>query len=147
MPDDGEMVAADEMEMQPYDPTLDLSSYKYPTIDLLKEYPAPLTSITKEEQEAKQRRIITTLTHFGIGVKKIYETIGPTITLYEIVPEDGVRISKIRNLEADIMLSLAAKGIRIIAPIPGKGTIGIEVPTSNPRTVSMLATMSSHKFH
>ena len=146
VPDDGEMVSAEDMEMQPYDPTLDLSSYKYPTIDLLKDYPAPLTSISKEEQEANQRRIITTLKHFGIGVKKIYETIGPTITLYEIVPEDGVRISKIRNLEADIMLSLAAKGIRIIAPIPGKGTIGIEVPNSNPRTVSMYATIASKKF-
>lgn len=143
MPDDGETV---EKNLEPYDPTLDLSHYKYPTLDLLKQYPAPTNVLSKEEQEANQRRIITTLKHFGIGVKKILETIGPTITLYEIVPEDGVRISKIRNLEDDIMLSLAATGIRIIAPIPGKGTIGIEVPNSNPRIVSMYATIASKVF-
>lgn len=143
VPDDGEAV---EENMEPYDPTLDLSTYRYPTLDLLKEYPQPAVSVTKEEQNANQQRIITTLRNFGIGVKKIFETIGPTITLYEIVPEDGIRISKIKNLEADIMMSLAAIGIRIIAPMPGKGTIGIEVPNSNPRIVSMYATIASKKF-
>ncbi len=143
VPEDGESV---EENMEPYDPTLDLSRYRYPTLDLLKEYPQPAVSVTKEEQSANQQKIITTLKNFGIGVKKIYETIGPTITLYEIVPEDGIRISKIKNLEADIMMSLAAIGIRIIAPMPGKGTIGIEVPNSNPRIVSMYATIASKKF-
>ena len=133
-------------EQGPYDPKADLGEYKYPTVDLLKDYGTPTETVTKEEQIANQQRIITTLKHYGIGIKKIYETIGPTITLYEIVPEDGVRISKIRNLEADIMLSLAATGIRIIAPIPGKGTIGIEVPNSHPRIVSMFATIGSKKF-
>ncbi|HQB69349.1 MAG TPA: DNA translocase FtsK [Paludibacteraceae bacterium] len=130
----------------PYDPKADLQEYKYPTLDLLKDYGTPTETVTKEEQIANQQRIITTLKHYGIGIKKIYETIGPTITLYEIVPEDGIRISKIRNLEPDIMLSLAATGIRIIAPIPGKGTIGIEVPNSHPRIVSMYATIGSKKF-
>ena len=129
-----------------YDPTLELSDYKYPTLNLLKEYPQTQTFVNKEEQDANQKRIITTLRHYGIGIKRIFETVGPTITLYEIVPEDGVRISKIRNLEADIMLSLAATGIRIIAPIPGKGTIGIEVPNSSPKIVSMYATIGSKKF-
>ncbi len=132
--------------LPPYDPTLDLSYYKYPTLNLLKEYPQPTVTLTEEEKKANQLKIISTLKSFGIGVKKIFETIGPTITLYEIVPEDGVRISKIRNLEADIMLSLAAIGIRIIAPMPGKGTIGIEVPNSNPKIVSMFATIASKKF-
>ena len=132
--------------LEPYDPTLDLSYYKYPTLDLLKDYPQTAQALTKEEQQANQVKIISTLKSFGIGVKKIFETIGPTITLYEIVPEDGVRISKIKNLEADIMLSLAAIGIRIIAPMPGKGTIGIEVPNSNPRIVSMYGTIASKKF-
>lgn len=129
-----------------YDPTLELSDYKYPTLNLLKEYPQTQTFVNKDEQDANQKRIITTLRHYGIGIKRIFETVGPTITLYEIVPEDGVRISKIRNLEADIMLSLAATGIRIIAPIPGKGTIGIEVPNSSPKIVSMYATIGSKKF-
>lgn len=145
-----EMVTAEdevvEENLEPYDPTLDLSYYRYPTLDLLKDYPQPTQTMTKEEQQANQVKIITTLKNFGIGVKKIFETIGPTITLYEIVPEDGVRISKIKNLEADIMLSLAAIGIRIIAPMPGKGTIGIEVPNSNPRIVSMYGTIASKKF-
>ncbi|MBP7965584.1 MAG: DNA translocase FtsK 4TM domain-containing protein [Paludibacteraceae bacterium] len=129
-----------------YDPTADLDDYQYPTLELLKDYGTPKETVTKEEQTANQQKIITTLKSYGIGIKKIYETIGPTITLYEIVPEDGIRISKIRNLEADIMLSLAATGIRIIAPIPGKGTIGIEVPNSHPRIVSMFATLASKKF-
>lgn len=135
-----------EENLEPYDPTLDLSYYKYPTLDLLKEYPNQAVTLSKEEQQANQVKIITTLKNFGIGVKKIFETIGPTITLYEIVPEDGIRISKIKNLESDIMLSLAATGIRIIAPMPGKGTIGIEVPNSNPKIVSMHATIASKKF-
>ncbi len=133
-------------EQGPYDPTADLDDYQYPTLELLKDYGMPKETVTKEEQTANQQKIITTLKSYGIGIKKIYETIGPTITLYEIVPEDGIRISKIRNLEADIMLSLAATGIRIIAPIPGKGTIGIEVPNSHPRIVSMFATIASKKF-
>ena len=132
--------------LEPYDPTLDLSYYKYPTLDLLKEYPNQAVTLTEEEKEANRVKIISTLRNFGIGVKKIVETIGPTITLYEIVPEDGVRISKIQNLEKDIMLSLAAMGIRIIAPMPGKGTIGIEVPNANPKIVSMHATIASKKF-
>ncbi|MGN0186779.1 MAG: DNA translocase FtsK 4TM domain-containing protein [Paludibacteraceae bacterium] len=130
----------------PYDPTADLDDYKYPTLDLLKDYGTQTETVTREEQVSNQQRIITTLKQFGIGIQKIYETIGPTITLYEIVPEAGVRINKVRNLEADIMLSLAATGIRIIAPIPGKGTIGIEVPNSHPRIVSMHATIASKKF-
>lgn len=146
-----ETVEGDDVEevtenMEPYDPTLDLSMYKYPTLDLLQDYPQSQAVITPEEQQANQVKIISTLKNFGIGVKKIFETIGPTITLYEIVPEDGVRISKIKNLEADIMLSLAAIGIRIIAPMPGKGTIGIEVPNSNPKIVSMRGIIASKKF-
>jgi S-DNA-T family DNA segregation ATPase FtsK/SpoIIIE len=135
-----------EENLEPYDPTLDLSYYKYPTLDLLKEYPNQAITLSEEEKQANRVKITTTLKNFGIGVKKIFETIGPTITLYEIVPEDGIRISKIKNLESDIMLSLAATGIRIIAPMPGKGTIGIEVPNSNPKIVSMHATIASKKF-
>ena len=135
-----------EENLEPYDPTLDLSYYKYPTLDLLKEYPNQAITLSEEEKQANRVKITTTLKNFGIGVKKIFETIGPTITLYEIVPEDGIRISKIKNLESDIMLSLAATGIRIIAPMPGKGTIGIEVPNLNPKIVSMHATIASKKF-
>ncbi|MBQ8721113.1 MAG: DNA translocase FtsK 4TM domain-containing protein [Paludibacteraceae bacterium] len=135
-----------EENIEPYDPTLDLSYYKYPTLDLLKEYPNQTITLSEEEKMANRVKITTTLKNFGIGVKKIFETIGPTITLYEIVPEDGIRISKIKNLESDIMLSLAATGIRIIAPMPGKGTIGIEVPNLNPKIVSMHATIASKKF-
>ncbi len=146
-----ESVAAKEEErveenLEPYDPTLDLLYYKYPTLDLLKEYPNQTITLSEEEKMANRVKITTTLKNFGIGVKKIFETIGPTITLYEIVPEDGIRISKIKNLESDIMLSLAATGIRIIAPMPGKGTIGIEVPNLNPKIVSMHATIASKKF-
>ena len=130
----------------PYDPTLDLSMYKYPTLDLLKEYPNSNNTVSVEEQKENQRKIIETLGFFDIKIKKIIETIGPTVTLYEIVPEDGVRINKIKNLEQDIMLRLSAIGIRIIAPMPGRGTIGIEVPNSKPRIVSMLSTISSKKF-
>ena len=130
-----------------YDPTLDLSHYQYPTIDLLKMYGnANDTQIDMVEQNANKNRIITTLQNYGIEIETIKATVGPTITLYEIVPKAGVRISKIRNLEYDIMLSLAATGIRIIAPIPGKGTIGIEVPNSDPQVVSMHSIIASKKF-
>ncbi len=144
----------DDAVDKPYDPLVELGpydsqkgwDYKYPTLELLKDYGTQTETVTKEEQAENQQNIIKTLKNFGIGIKKIYETIGPTVTLYEIVPEDGVRISKIRNLEADIMLALSAKAIRIIAPIPGKGTIGIEMPNLHPRTVSMRATIASKKF-
>jgi DNA segregation ATPase FtsK/SpoIIIE, S-DNA-T family len=130
-----------------YDPTLDLSRYKYPTLDLLKVYGTDNeTQIDMKEQNANKERITSTLQNYGIEIKTIKATVGPTITLYEIVPKDGVRISKIRNLEYDIMLSLAATGIRIIAPIPGKGTIGIEVPNADPQVVSMHSVIASKKF-
>jgi len=130
-----------------YDPTLDLSHYNYPTIDLLKVYGTDNdTQIDMVEQKANKNRIITTLQNYGIEIDTIKATVGPTITLYEIVPKAGVRISKIRNLEYDIMLSLAATGIRIIAPIPGKGTIGIEVPNIDPQVVSMHSIIASKKF-
>lgn len=141
-----------EVFIEPYDPRRDLSTYvipkytdSYKNQPLLKQYPEPEED-SEEDKTSNRRRIVDTLKQFGIGVKKIYETIGPTVTLYEIVPEDGVRISRIRNLESDIMLSLAATGIRIIAPIPGKGTIGIEVPNTNPQIVSMYNTIASKKF-
>lgn len=130
-----------------YDPTMDLSHYLPPTIDLLKIYGTDNdTQIDMIEQNANKNRIITTLQNYGIEIDTIKATVGPTITLYEIVPKAGVRISKIRNLEYDIMLSLAATGIRIIAPIPGKGTIGIEVPNSDPQVVSMHSIIASKKF-
>lgn len=129
-----------------YDPTLDLSSYKLPGIDLLVDYGSNELSVSKEELEVNKNRIVETLSNYKIGIAKIKATIGPTVTLYEIVPEAGVRISKIKNLEDDIALSLAALGIRIIAPIPGKGTIGIEVPNSNPDTVSMKTVIASDRF-
>jgi len=130
-----------------YDPTLDLSHYKFPTLDLLKIYDSESSvAIDMEEQNANKKRIITTLLNYGVEIDSIKATVGPTITLYEIVPKAGVRISKIRNLESDIMLSLAATGIRIIAPIPGKGTIGIEVPNNAPQIVSMHSAIASRKF-
>ena len=129
-----------------YDSTLDLSSYRYPTIDLLKDYNFSELHVNKEEQNTNKDKIISTLESFGIKISTIRATVGPTITLYEIQPEAGVRISKIKNLEDDIALSLAALGIRIIAPIPGKGTIGIEVPNREPQTVSMRSVISSKKF-
>ncbi len=134
-------------KMGKYDPTLDLSRYQFPTLDLLKTYPnenAPI--IDMDEQNANKDKIVSTLRNYGIEITSIKATIGPTITLYEIVPRSGIRISKIRNLESDIMLSLAAKGIRIIAPIPGKGTIGIEVPNERPQIVSMHSVVASKKF-
>ena len=135
-----------EEKLGKYDPTLDLSRYKYPTINLLKEYDSRENLINEQEQNENKNRIITTLRHYGIEIDKIYATVGPTITLYEITPKPGVRIARIRNLESDIMLSLAATGIRIIAPIPGKGTIGIEVPNADPKTVSMFSIIASKKF-
>ena len=131
---------------EPYDPRLDLSHYKFPTLDLLKHYDNDAPAIDEKEQEANKNRIIKVLLDFGIEIETINATVGPTITLYEITPAAGVRISKIRNLEADIALSLAALGIRIIAPIPGKGTIGIEVPNAKPVMVSMESILNSRKF-
>ena len=135
---------ADKVEN--YDPTLDLPRYKHPTVDLLDEHSSEKVQVTKEELEQKKDRIIETLINFKIGISSIKATIGPTVTLYEIVPEAGVKISKIKNLEDDIALSLAALGIRIIAPIPGKGTIGIEVPNKNREMVSMRSVISTEKF-
>ncbi len=133
-------------EFGEYDPKLDLASYKLPSIDLLENHGDNSISVDKDELEANKNRIIETLGNYSIKISKIKATIGPTVTLYEIVPAPGVRISKIKNLEDDIALSLAALGIRIIAPIPGKGTIGIEVPNSNPDIVSMRTLIASDKF-
>jgi S-DNA-T family DNA segregation ATPase FtsK/SpoIIIE len=129
-----------------YDPTLDLANYQYPTLELLKDYPPVHAQVTHEELEENKNQIVGTLRNFNIGIQKIAATIGPTVTLYEIVPEAGVKISKIKNLEDDIALSLAALGIRIIAPIPGKGTIGIEVPNKNREMVSIRSLLASEKF-
>lgn len=133
-------------EFGEYDPTLDLPNYSYPTIDLLKDYGSTTIKVDKEELEANKNRIVKTLENYNIKIDSIKATVGPTVTLYEIVPAPGVRISKIKNLEDDIALSLAALGIRIIAPIPGKGTIGIEVPNQNPDIVSMRSVIASEKF-
>lgn len=132
--------------MEPYDPSLELSRYKYPTLDLLEQFAQSDISFDREELERNKNQIIATLRSFGIEIQRISATVGPTVTLYEIVPAEGVRISKIRNLEDDIALSLAALGIRMIAPIPGKGTIGIEVPNANKQIVSMRALLESEKF-
>lgn len=130
-----------------FDPTLELSKYKFPPIDLLKDYTAGSSiTINQEELEENKNQIVTTLLNYKIGIATIKATVGPTVTLYEIVPEAGVRISKIKNLEDDIALSLSALGIRIIAPIPGRGTIGIEVPNKNPSIVSMKSAIASPKF-
>lgn len=129
-----------------YDPTLDLPRYKFPTPSLLIEYPEKELTVTKDELEQNKDRIIETLVNFKIGISSIKATIGPTVTLYEIVPEAGVKISKIKNLEDDIALSLAALGIRIIAPIPGKGTIGIEVPNKNREMVDARSVITTSKF-
>jgi S-DNA-T family DNA segregation ATPase FtsK/SpoIIIE len=130
----------------PYDPTLDFSKYQFPTLELLNEYGDNKGKVESAELSEKTRMIEDTLKNYGIGIKKISATIGPTVTLYEIIPQDGVRIAKIKNLEDDIALSLAALGIRIIAPIPGRGTIGIEVPNSVPAMVSMKSVLASSKF-
>ena len=133
-------------EIEPYNPCLDLENYHYPTIDLMKHYDNAEPTIDMAEQNANKDKIINTLRSFGIEISTIKATVGPTVTLYEITPEQGVRISKIRGLEDDIALSLSALGIRIIAPIPGKGTIGIEVPNSNPKIVSGQSIIGSKKF-
>ena len=131
----------------PYDPKRDLENYRYPTLDLLKKYESDgKPYIDMAEQTANKNRIVDVLRNFGVEISSIKATVGPTITLYEITPAPGVRISKIRNLEDDIALSLSALGIRIIAPIPGKGTIGIEVPNAKPATVSMESILNSKKF-
>jgi S-DNA-T family DNA segregation ATPase FtsK/SpoIIIE len=129
-----------------YDPTLDLAHYDFPPVDLLPKYDSSDTQVNYEEQKENKNKIINTLGHYGIEIKSIKATVGPTITLYEIVPQDGVRIAKIRNLEDDIALSLAAIGIRIIAPMPGKGTIGIEVPNKEAKIVSMYSIINSRKY-
>ncbi|MGK7393384.1 MAG: DNA translocase FtsK 4TM domain-containing protein [Candidatus Cyclobacteriaceae bacterium M3_2C_046] len=133
-------------KLENYDPTLDLGSYKYPPLDLLIEHSSGNIEVSKEELEQNKDKILETLINFKIGISSIKATIGPTVTLYEIVPEAGVKISKIKNLEDDIALNLAALGIRIIAPIPGKGTIGIEVPNKNREMVSVKSVLSTEKF-
>ena len=134
-------------QLEPFDPRKDLEFYKFPTLDLLKVYDnetAPI--INQEEQQANANRIVTTLRNYGIEIEQIKATVGPTVTLYEVVPKAGVRIAKIQNLENDIMLSLSAIGIRIIAPMPGKGTVGIEVPNEKPQVVSMHSVIASKRF-
>ena len=132
--------------MEDYDPTLELSNYKFPTMELLEDHSSDNAEVSNEELIANKNKIVETLRHYKIEITKIRATIGPTITLYEIIPAPGIRIAKIKNLEDDIALSLAALGIRIIAPIPGRGTIGIEVPNQNPEVVSMRSILSSRKF-
>jgi S-DNA-T family DNA segregation ATPase FtsK/SpoIIIE len=140
-------IAADKFEMlEDYDPTLDLPQYKMPDIDLLEKHDTENSTVTNEELVSNKNKIVETLSNYKIQIDKIKATIGPTVTLYEIVPAPGVRISRIKSLEDDIALSLAALGIRIIAPMPGKGTIGIEVPNQNPEIVSMRSVLSSRKF-
>ncbi len=135
---------ADEVEN--YDPTLDLGTYQYPTLDLLTDYGESKVKVSSDELQQNKDKIVTTLTNFNIGISSIRATIGPTVTLYEIVPEAGIKISKIKNLEDDIALSLSALGIRIIAPIPGKGTIGIEVPNKNREMVDIKGVLGTEKF-
>lgn len=151
IPEDEEVIDEDDMnalrkEFGEYDPTLDLASYVLPPIDLLNDYGGKGINVDKAELEENKNKIVETLGNYKIEISKIKATVGPTVTLYEIVPAPGVRISKIKNLEDDIALSLAALGIRIIAPIPGKGTIGIEVPNSKPEMVSMRSLIASEKF-
>ena len=133
-------------EFGEYDPKLDLSSYVLPPIDHLKDYGKGGINVDKDELESNKNKIVETLLNYKIDISKIKATVGPTVTLYEIVPAPGVRISKIKNLEDDIALSLSALGIRIIAPIPGKGTVGIEVPNSKPEMVPMRTLIASEKF-
>ncbi len=129
-----------------YDPTLDLSKYKFPPLELLNEYETGKVQVTQEELNQNKDKILATLTNFKIGIQSIKATIGPTVTLYEIVPDAGIKISRIKNLEDDIALSLSALGIRIIAPIPGKGTIGIEVPNKNREMVSIRSVLATERF-
>ena len=142
----GNTVSSAEVLNTPINPKEPFTRYKYPTLNLLKKYEDDGVSIDEEEQRANKNRIIEVLGNFGVQIKTIRATVGPTITLYEIQPAEGVRISKIKNLEDDIALSLAALGIRIIAPIPGKGTIGIEVPNAKANIVSMESILNSKKF-
>ncbi|HEC41201.1 MAG TPA: DNA translocase FtsK [Bacteroides sp.] len=143
----GEQIDGDpETVLENYDPTLDLSNYKFPSLELLDNYDSSKSSVSEEELISNKNRIVETLGNYKIQIDKIKATIGPTVTLYEIVPAPGVRISKIKNLEDDIALSLSALGIRIIAPIPGRGTIGIEVPNRQPEIVSMRSILASVKF-
>lgn len=136
----------DRKDMGPYDPTLDLENYRLPSIDLLNDYEQKNVAVTDEELVANKDRIVETLNDYKIQIDKINATVGPTVTLYEIVPAKGIKISKIKNLSDDIAMSLAALGIRIIAPIPGRGTIGIEVPNEKPQTVAMRTVLASKKF-
>jgi S-DNA-T family DNA segregation ATPase FtsK/SpoIIIE len=133
-------------EQGAYDPTLDLSNYKFPTLELLAEYDAMKAGVSQEELNQNKDKIVATLVNFKIGIQSIKATIGPTVTLYEIVPDAGIKISRIKNLEDDIALSLSALGIRIIAPIPGKGTIGIEVPNKNREMVSIRSMLANPAF-
>lgn len=144
--DDDDLAKRLVSEYGEYDPTKDLEGYVLPPLDLMTDYGTSGISVSKEELETNKDKIVQTLQHYKIEIAKIKATVGPTVTLYEIVPAPGVRISKIKNLEDDIALSLSALGIRIIAPIPGKGTIGIEVPNSNPEMVSMRSLIASDKF-
>ncbi|NDV70067.1 DNA translocase FtsK [Dysgonomonas sp. 25] len=146
VPEETEGMPEGEEELEEYDPTLDLSHFHFPETSLLKVYDTTGKGVDMEEQNANKSKIINTLLNYGIEITSIKATVGPTITLYEIVPKAGVRISKIRNLEDDIALSLSALGIRIIAPMPGKGTIGIEVPNKDPQIVSMNSVINSKKF-
>lgn len=145
-PEDEPASTFQQKPQEDYDPTLELSSYRLPPLDLLENHNPGSSSVSDEELISNKNKIVETLAHYKIKIDKIKATIGPTITLYEIVPAPGIRISKIKNLEDDIALSLAALGIRIIAPMPGKGTIGIEVPNQKPDIVSMLSILSSRKF-
>jgi len=142
--EEGEVQVPDEQDF--YDPTLDLSSYQRPPIELLEDYKSRQAPVSDEELLSNKNKIVETLGNYNIQIARIVATVGPTVTLYEIVPAPGVRISKIKNLEDDIALSLAALGIRIIAPIPGRGTIGIEVPNQRPEVVSMYSILRSSKF-
>ena len=139
-------ISFNKTDLKKFDPTLDLSNFKNPSIDLLKDYGDGTIKIDQDELETNKNKIVDTLKNYNIGIKQIKATIGPTVTLYEIIPDAGVRISKIKNLEDDIALSLSALGIRIIAPIPGKGTIGIEVPNKKKSIVSMKSLISSKKY-
>ena len=139
-------ISFNKVDLKKFDPTLDLSNFKNPSIDILKDYGDGTIKIDQDELDTNKNKIVDTLKNYKIGIKQIKATIGPTVTLYEIIPDAGVRISKIKNLEDDIALSLSALGIRIIAPIPGKGTIGIEVPNKKKSIVSMKSLLSSKKY-
>ena len=143
---DEEIVQTKKSISKEYDPTLDLSGYKFPKLDFLEDHGSGSGEVDPAELEKNKNQIVQTLENYKIKIDKIKATIGPTVTLYEIVPAPGIRITKIKNLEDDIALSLAALGIRIIAPMPGKGTIGIEVPNKNPEVVAMKTVLGSDKF-